>query len=54
MLSFLLEKDENLEYLPYEYLTDAEQVSNMSGMSFELGTSETSDVVLYNIPALAN
>lgn len=40
MLSFLLEKDKRLEYMPYKYLTDEGQVSNMSGMSFELGSSE--------------
>lgn len=54
MLSFLLEKDKRLKYLPYEYISDAKQVSNMGGISFELGTSETSDVVMCNIPAVAN
>lgn len=53
MLSFLLEKDKRLEYTPYKYLTDAEQVSNMGGMSFELGSSEKNDVVLCNISAVA-
>ncbi len=35
----LFEKDKRLKYLPYEYFSDAEQVSNMSGISFESGTS---------------
>lgn len=54
MLSFLLEKDKRLEYMPYKYLTDEGQVSNMSGMSFELGSSEKNDVVLCNISAVAD
>ncbi|MCM1506009.1 MAG: hypothetical protein NC177_02585 [Ruminococcus flavefaciens] len=54
MLSFLIEKDSRLEYLPYTYLSDAEQVSNMGGMSFELGSSELPDVIMCNIPALIN
>lgn len=54
MLSFLLEKDSRLEYLPYTYLSDAEQVYNMSGMSFESASADFPDVVMCNIPAVAN